>query len=285
MDQDAERIMRMLDFPGLNIFTLGEIETPELLAVKSERSETEYAQTMKTASLQYVFSKVAEGDWIVLVDADMMFFGDLASELPVKDASVLVCPHNYTPLFKKFEKLVGYINGGIVGFRKDAHGAATLDWWQESCLAWCSLIQEEHRYGDQKYMSEFHTRFKGVVEIQNLGIDTAPWNAIERQISVRDKRVFIEDFPLVAYHFQGLRQITDSVFNIYADETIRIPDPLRRLVYAPYIAAMHKVTGDIIEMYPDAQEYLEGIHPRFVVQELKKWVLGKSNLMVASQYT
>lgn len=280
MDQEAENTIRKLNFPNVTVFSARDLENTELLSVKLTRSEKEYSQTCKPAALEHVLNAVNTDDWVLWIDADMMFLSDITAALPTKNASVLITPHHYSAQFKKFEDSVGYINTGFVGFRKDLQGKAALEWWKKSCLDWCGLTPEKNRYTDQKYADEFRTRFDRVVEIKHLGINTAPWNSFDKKISQHNNTVFIENDPILLFHYQGFRQITASIFDIYADETIRVPSTLRSLIYAPYAKEMQKNSNKIIGLNKSNSQYLEGIHARFLAREVKKFLFGKSNLMI-----
>lgn len=281
MDEETEMNMRHFNFRGIEIFNARIFDVPQLLAVKDFRNTWEYSQTCKPFALQYVMSKVENHDWVIWIDSDMMFFASAQNMVPSLNISVFVTPHRYTSLFAHFEKLVGYINAGLLGFRKDHIGIAALAWWAERCLEWCGSTHEKNRFADQKYAESFKELFSShVYEMNNLGVNAAPWNAIERNVYQEDNSVYIDREPLVLYHFQGLRIINSFIFDLYADERIRLPKSLRKLIYKPYAIALQDAIDDVLSISNSYRYGFEDFNLKLILREIKKILLGKSNLFL-----
>jgi hypothetical protein len=249
-DPRAVTVMHRLKMPGLTLVTLEEYDTPALCSVRQRRSALEYACSAKPLFLQHVMARIAEGDWVIWIDGDMGFFQPAERILPTGPADVLLTPHRFTAAYADLEPTVGTYNAGLVGFRKTPAGQAALAWWAGRCREWCGAVPEPGRYADQKYLEELPERFAGAVEAGPLGVNAGPWNAIERPVRAAGGTVFIADAPLVLYHFQGLRMLHRRWCDLYADDRIRVPPALRRLVYRPYVAALQRVRQALADL-PD----------------------------------
>jgi len=76
-------------------------------------------------------------------------------------------------------------------------------------LEWCYNRQEEGKFGDQKYLDDWCTRFEGIHELQHLGGGVAPWNMQQYTFMNKGGKVYgIENstkktFSIVFYHFHG----------------------------------------------------------------------------------
>ena len=80
-----------------------------------------------------------------------------------------------------------------------------LRWWQERCVEWCFARHEEGKFGDQKYLDDWPSRFPGKVHVLAQKNKTlAPWN-----IAWFHKRA--NGLDPVFFHFHGFRIVSPNV--------------------------------------------------------------------------
>ena len=104
--------------------------------------------------------------------------------------------------------------------------------------------------GDQKYLEKFPTLFKGVHELQHLGGGTAPWNLAQYELKnvENDGKVVLREkkngknFPLVFYHFQNIRYLSDAKVNI---NSCTHSKELKDAIYRPYLISVEKVRKEL----------------------------------------
>ena len=208
MDERTKKILDELRLPRLTAISLDELEAhdPELFAAKSTRTQVEYCWTATPAICAFALENEPELEAITYLDADLMFFRDpdpIWRELGA--GSVLIVPHRYTPLWQRLEEVSGIYNVEFLTFRRDERGLEALHWWRERCLEWCYCRAEDGKFGDQKYLDDWPTRFAGTHVLEHPGAGLAPWNVANYSLGSRNGSVLVDDRELVFYHFHSLR--------------------------------------------------------------------------------
>jgi hypothetical protein len=214
-------------------------ESDALRAAKAVLKLNEYCWTCKPAVLLHALKSVAELEWAVWLDSDMLAFGDLNSEFSRHvDASVILTPHRFaSPEFAAYETTAGQFNAGYVAFRNTLDGRAALQWWMGQCLLGCPAEPTAERYADQKYLNALPRLFSNVTASDSIGLNCAPWSIVGKAIDRVADRISIEGEPLLLYHFQGLKIIRDWAFDLYGARP-KLPKRTRELIYAPYIKVL-----------------------------------------------
>ncbi|HVU16763.1 MAG TPA: hypothetical protein VHD32_07550 [Candidatus Didemnitutus sp.] len=240
-DEHVEAIVAAENSPSLEAIPLRELlaADPEYAAVRPQRNRYEFYFTGTPSIVRHCFARDPAADRVTYLDADLYFFGPPSGVFAEQgSASVGIVPHRFPARLKELERH-GIYNVAWVSFRRDAEGRACLDWWRERCLEWCYDRFEPGRYGDQGYLDEFPRRFHSVTALQHPGINAAPWNVDGARFSAADGQVRIDDCPLFFFHFQGIREIVADWFDPgFRPYQTRFTEPLRELVYRPYLRAL-----------------------------------------------
>jgi hypothetical protein len=246
----------------VRVVRLDECESDQLRVAKRNRTINEYRWTCKPAVLLHALASSPDLDWAVWLDADMLAFGDLTSELRrYPNASVILTPHRFSlPEFAIYEPTVGRFNAGYVAFRNSDDGSAALNWWMARCLEGCPAVPTDGRYGDQKYLNALPRDFAAVAASESQGLNCAPWNIFAKKVGVLNGSVTVDKSPLLLYHFQGLKIIRDWAFELYAAR-LRLPKAVREIIYAPYLAVLGPQIRDLAG---ELKEPLAGIDREFM---------------------
>lgn len=211
-DKECFEKLKELNLPHMTVELLSDIETPELLAVKSTRSRGEYCWTCGPFSIYHLITKY-NLDSITYLDSDLMFltnpnivFGEIGN------ASVAITEQGVS---EKSAATYGRYCVQYMTFRNDKDGLGALSWWRDSCIEWCFQKLEATRYADQKYLDEFPKRWNNVHVISNLGVGIAPWNM--HRYEYRDESFFYEgcEYPYVFFHFHGVKiEVVENILHI-----------------------------------------------------------------------
>jgi len=242
LSEECHAVLSALALPDLVPLRLTELEAydRDLAAAKRDRALIDYYFTCTPALLSWIFSTRPEIDVLTYVDADVFFYGSPAPLLrQFEDSSVLIVPHNFSERNRHLRRF-GIYNVGWLSFRRDESGRACLAWWRRSCLEWCRDDPGEGRFADQKYLDEFPARFSRVLVAADPGVDLAPWNLDRYRISSGpDGAPLADGVPVVFFHFHGLRRLAPFLWGTQTRQFgARLAPPVRRSIYAPYLAEL-----------------------------------------------
>lgn len=209
MDDMTYNLLEKMNLPKITLVSLKQFESPELLKVKIGRSVAEYSWTCASSLIWFLFQKQKEVESMIYLDADLYFFNNpkiLIDELGNGD--VMITKHRYTKEYDQTATSGKYCVQFMI-FKNNHNGLSVLDWWRKACLDWCFAKAEDGKFGDQKYLDDWTTRFSGIRELQHLGGGVAPWNVQQYDFFERSDKIFghlknqNDNWPLIFYHFHG----------------------------------------------------------------------------------
>jgi hypothetical protein len=244
MDDTSYEALTKLELPGIRLISLEDLEEsdPQLREARKTRSLIEYYFTCTPSLPLYILNSYPEVDAITYLDADLFFFADpspLYAE--IANNSIGIIEHRFPPHLL-YKKKYGTYNVGFVFFKRDQQGLDCLRRWREQCLEWCYDRVEEDRFADQKYLDNWPNNWSGVVVLQHKGANLAPWNLSNYEISTRRKKVFVDEQPLIFFHFHGLDKVGNWLYepNLWKYE-ISPSRTILKSIYKPYIKTLVRV--------------------------------------------
>ena len=236
-------LLKKLDLDSVTVISLQEFEDEELLKLKDARSAGEYCWTCTPSIIKYSIETYSLNSCTYL-DADLYFFSDpsvLIEEMG--DKSVLITEHRYTPEYDQSESS-GIYCVQFMTFKNDANGMKALNWWRDSCNTWCYARHEDGKFGDQKYLDDWTTRFEGIHVLENLGGGVAPWNL--QQYDLND-----ENFKLIFYHFHNYKLLENDKIEL---GTYKLDKNNIEILYVPYTKHLEKIT-EYLKQYDNHKDY------------------------------
>lgn len=245
MDDDCHRTLTRMQLPAVTLITREDFERddPALREAKKNRSLIEYYFTCTPSLPLYILDRWPEVDVVTYLDSDLYFFRspeELYREM--EGRSILIIAHRFPDAIADLN-IYGKYNVGYLSFRRDEHGLACLRWWRERCIEWCYDRLEGDRFADQKYLDAWPDRFPGVVVLRHKGGGLSPWNVTRYAITRREDQLWIDDQPLIFYHFHGLKKVNRWLYDVELRKyRARLPGIVRRYIYRPYIDVLEKQT-------------------------------------------
>ena len=184
----------------------------------------------------YLLNQHRDMDVISYLDADIYFVSSPAAiVMELGDASVMIIGHRYSPHLSQFARY-GKYNVGMLTFRNNDQGRTCLKWWRQRCLEWCYERLEPTRFADQKYLDDWPQRFAGIVELQHKGANLAPWNLAGYHLPREHGRLYVDDDPLIFYHFHRMRCIGPYLYDHgLAQYDATVNRVVAKRLYAPYL--------------------------------------------------
>ena len=233
-DDKSYTLLQALKYKNITVISLLEFEDEVLLQIKPGRGAGEYCWTCTPSIIKYSIEKFDLKSCTYL-DADLYFFSNpsiLIDEMG--DASVLITEHRYTPEYDQ-SKTSGIYCVQFMTFKNDQRGMKVLNWWRNSCNEWCFARFEDGKFGDQKYLDDWTTRFDGIHVLQHLGGGVAPWNV--QQYNLSDNKV-----ELIFYHFHNYKIIENKKVEL---GTYKLNKIVIDELYKPYSKHLDKITQDL----------------------------------------
>ena len=260
-DNASLKILKQLNFKHATIVSLKEFENEQLLAVKPTRTKAEYCWTCTSSTILHVLTHF-NVDNCTYVDADLFFYS--SPEVLINEMggnSVLITEHRYTPKYDR-SAIAGTYCVQFITFKKNEDGLAALNWWVNACLTWCFDRYEDGKFGDQKYLDDWTTRFKGIHVLQHLGGGLAPWNIQQYNIlQSKDSQIELVEystnkkFNAVFYHYHYVRFYSNQLVDL---GWFKLQKNVVNTFYANYIKELNNA---LILVQSIEANFKEGLRP------------------------
>ncbi len=158
----------------------------------------------------YVLKKWPDIDILLYLDADVYVYNSLDTVYDeFSEASIGFCSHRFNYLFKILSNNYGKYNVGVNFFRNDSIGLKCLLDWKNDCDSWYPNKPDYPLsfFSDQILLDNWPVRYNNVKILKNIGVNTAPWNAINYKFTKIRDIYYVNGNPLIIYHFSSLRKI------------------------------------------------------------------------------
>lgn len=256
-DDKAYNILNKLALEKISVISSKEFENERLLTVKPTRTKAEYCWTCTPSTILYIFDNY-KIDNCTYIDADLFFYNSpkvIFDEMAEK--SVLITEHRYTKNYDR-SAIAGKYCVQFITFKNDIIGTKVLKWWCDACIEWCYDRYEDGKFGDQKYLDDWTSRFDGVHVLQHLGAGLAPWNIQQYKISkIYDNQLFLITkekqiiFEVIFYHFHYVRFYKNNLVDL---GWFALNKQIVKLFYTNYINELDNAVQFIKKVEPDFKE-------------------------------
>lgn len=240
MDEVTEKYLKSLNNVNLFVITVDDMKKmyPVLIKLEKERTRGEFSWTLSSFSIQYCLRQFSL-DSCTYVDSDICFYNDPQILLDeVGDKSVMITEHNYTPEYDQ-SATSGKFCVQFMYFKNNEDGNKVLEYWRSKCEEWCYNRMEDGKFGDQKYLDDWESRFEGIVyNCRNIGCGVAPWNVQKYNVTVENEKKYVTDRitklkrPVVFFHYHALKQIGEKKWCL---SHYRLEEAEKELFFRPYI--------------------------------------------------
>jgi hypothetical protein len=285
-DAITHKFLNEKNLKNMHLIRVEEIENDQLRAVKQERMINEYCWTLKSFLIEYIL-KNNDIEQVLYCDGDIYFFSNPASIFNEwGSASIFLTPQRDLDWV---EQKYGKYQAGIIGFRKDEIGLSAVQWWKDRCIEWCGVVENNGRFGDQKYLDQLPKMYDNVRISSNLGVNAAPWNIIynnDFNVSLQGDNVFINNDPLVAYHFSCITIYDSDKYDLWSMHQLNIQKEIMNYIYVPYLDLLEKLIKNYQNSYPgiikatlSTKDFLQA-KTKYQSTKLKKRMIKYNNYLL-----
>lgn len=180
--------------------------------------------SVKPFMFDYIYKNFDDAQYVMYFDPDTYVFDKLTSvEDELNDCAILLTPHIYTPIEFDGESPTenlftrhGLYNLGFLATKKSENTNEILNWWMRRLEINCYDNANEGIFVDQLPMNYAPIFFKGVKISQNWGLNMAPWNLQERNLTISDHKYSVNNkYPLIFYHFSNCNPLATDLLSTY----------------------------------------------------------------------
>ncbi len=233
MDEYTLQMLIKLKLPRTKLIKLKDFLDPGLKKAQHNRSIIEFYFTCDPSLPLFVLKQDKKLSKVVFLDSDLFFFSSPMSVFAeMGEKSIYVVEHRFPESQTWRNSRSGRFNVGFLIFNNDRQGLATLERWRKQCLNWCYARFEDGKFGDQLYLNEWPIRYSNLHISQNLGINLAPWNISNFNITRKNDKVMVNNNLLINYHFHQFELSLDG--NFVSSKDYRINKNGIQLIYTAY---------------------------------------------------
>lgn len=251
MDDLTFKLLNKMNLEKMILINISDFEDEELKRLKPTRTTAEYCWTCTPSLPLYILKKNCSLELISYLDADLFFYSDPTPIFDEFDGnSIMIIEHRF-PDHLKYLEVNGIYNVQMVTFRNDLFGLECLKWWRERCNEWCFYRLEDGKMGDQKYLDDWPIRFKNVHVLQHKGAGVALWNITRYKISKRNNKIFVDDVPLIFYHFHQFNILKNGLYDFGNRGIYTLSEENIKYIYEPYIKEIENSIKKVKEIEPN----------------------------------
>ena len=179
--------------------------------------------SIKPFVFSYIYNKY-NADIVMYFDPDTCIFNSLKCiEDDLENHEIVLTPHICSPV--EFDGLLpdentftryGIYNLGFLATKKGEATFKLLNWWSKRLTVNCYRKPKEGIFVDQLPMNYAPIFFNSVKISKNLGLNAAPWNLHERNLRKENGIFYINETPLILYHFSSFNPNNKNLSKEYS---------------------------------------------------------------------
>ena len=172
---------------------------------------TELNTAVKPFYFDYFYKNRPDIQNVIYFDPDIIVFDSLKPmEENLLKYNIILTPHITSPILDKFTTReidhlnTGLYNLGFVATSRSEGSQKMIAWWMERLKKDCRIDLCNGLFVDQHWMIFVPIFFKEITLVDSYaGYNVAYWNLHERKVTQINGKFFINNQPLVFFHFSG----------------------------------------------------------------------------------
>lgn len=215
-DEQTYDYLSKLNEPPLRLISINEYNSYFQTSKKKFADIKQYYFSATPNLCIYLLQANPNIEVLLYLDADVYIFHSLD---PIyeefSDASIGFCSHRFSRLFKITANNYGKYNVGVNLFKNDRIGSECLLDWKNNCDSWYPNKPGYPLtfFSDQIFLDSWPAIYEKVKIIRNKGVNVAPWNASNYKFKKINDTYFVDNEPLIIYHFSSLKKHNNNKWN------------------------------------------------------------------------
>lgn len=198
-------------FSNTEIIEVHNLEIENFDDMKEKYNIVEFNTSIKPFVFKYIF-KHFDAESAIYFDPDICIYDSISCiEDEMQNCSILLTPHIYYPIepdgkypdentFTQY----GLYNLGFIAAKNNDNAKNLISWWARRMAVNCFIKPKQGIFVDQLPMNFTPIFFDSVKISKNQGLNVAPWNYHEREITRKEGKYFVNDeFPLIFLHISN----------------------------------------------------------------------------------
>lgn len=204
----------------IEIISLSQLTDSRIKGMTERYNPFELSCALKPFFAYHILSQNKINDRLVYLDCDTRVFDRFTN---ISNAAIIISPHrtvnvNFLPGMDNFSVIdvlrYGVYNAGYFELTHKPEALKFLDWWMNLLENHGYDRPDKHLFMDQPWLNAVHSYFDDVYVNKNPGYNVSYWNLIERKITRENNKWFVNNTPLVFYHFAKFNpEIPDRLVN------------------------------------------------------------------------
>jgi hypothetical protein len=227
------------------IICLDAMADPRIEGMKSRYNPFEMSASLKPFYAKYILDTYSEYHRLIFLDCDLRIYGALPE---ISDAAIIITPHRIhkvcqSPSESLSEWIVlnryGVFNTGYFELNRKEECFKFLSWWQLLTEKRGFNLPEKNLFTEQLWIDLVPAYFDDYFINKLPGYNVGFWNLIERSITKPGEQYFVNNAPLVFYHFSHYRPSTPEMMVCYKHDYFNFNRfPHLKQLYADYLDAL-----------------------------------------------
>lgn len=202
--------------PLHSLVDTGVLDIETLYSMLTRYSLTEINTSVKPFIFKMLFDRGYQK--VIFLDPDILVLQNLNKIFELLDTNnIVLTPHILKPFpdedMRPDDRSIlqaGLYNLGFIAIKSSHESYNMLKWWSGKLVAHCFMYVEKGMHVDQKWIDLVPIFYAGVYILKDPVYNVAYWNLHERPLSIKNGSLFVENSPVVFYHFSGFDPVKIS---------------------------------------------------------------------------
>jgi len=201
---------------------------------------------------QALYNLLNKYDKVVYLDPDIVVYKDLSIiDKLLDEYDIIFTPHQTVPEENDLDIVNneicslkhGTYNFGFFAVKANNNGKLYAKWYRDRLVKYCWDDKANGLFTDQKWGDIAPALFENLLIWKDPGVNVSTWNLTHRNVTKRDNNYYVNDKPLLFYHFSGFDSGAQLIMlNMYSNK-----NPILYELRDQYIKELNKNGQDKIK--------------------------------------